>query len=432
MDESFGIQGIISEDVGEAVNKLEAELKKMIAKNLELKNELASAEKVSIQEFIELSENRFKKFKQAWRNYAYGTPLKIEELKKAAFYEHFGSDYDDYDDYGDYDDDLSPMEKAVKLTTLDFKKIVGEYECYVTDIDEKIQFYVDEGADDILVKNLIDHVFEWLDYTYEMYVELEFRSFSYSPDDDIKNIEKKWKAYLANEKLKKEAEQYGVSVENLEIHKKYLDAKSKKPLAKNVAQLKEVMAYFNDLGNYLDSGELAKECRELIGKEEERIRLEKQREEEAKRAEEEKRRKAQKEFDIAAAKVKSDRSLFVQKLNKEAEEKYNQLNKSLKKLYADSCESNNDQKSILQKEKEEVEKELKSCGFFSFKKKKQLSEQIEVLDRKLKSLADEKQKIETEYKDSVNKANEARDNAKRENKKLAEKKYPMPSMPSTR
>ena len=222
----------------------------------------------------------------------------------------------------------------------------------------------------------------------------------YEPTRDALRIEARWEL-LADEAKKKGGirillPQYGISESDWDTEEKYRLAVKDFTQATTSRQLKKVKPVFVSLGNYKDAGDYVKKCEEMLPKLEKK---EAQEQAEAKKRE---------------AKLKADEKAFW--------ESYKKSDAAIRKIFVDVIRK--DLQSITQslhaarnkKEKEEAaarkriaqaQEERAALGFFKFKEKKALAQEIASLQQKISTaeeallLEEEKNKEKIRYTENM-------------------------------
>ena len=178
---------------------------------------------------------------------------------------------------------------------------------------------------------------------------------------------------------KKEADKYGIEVNDLDKHKKYLEAKKKMSTVRTSNSLKQVQKTFDSLKGYLDSESLSKECGDKIevliekenkkkrmAAEQEKVRTEKEKEQREKRAEAQRIANEKKKIVLEQTKQYVKECLdSIEKLRKDGDLLITAKKEKLVQNTTERIE-------VLKKRIEENEKILGSLGFFALSEKKKI------------------------------------------------------------
>lgn len=316
----------------------------------------------------------------------------------------------------------------------DLCKEKGERFCHkVVEIDKKLQSFKEGGLENDLLAKLGNHLLEWIYYVENMTLKIRDAEIRFTVPDEITELKKKWKKEAHETMLLAESEKYGVAVADLEKHKKYLDAKEKKDVAKTSADMEKVVRVFSALDTYLDAKELAEACREatteLKQKEEEEIRLKKEAEEAKKREEEQKRKEEYEVWKKEVADIKAKKEECKEKhsteVEKKCEEKKQQIRAAKEKELNDTnAEIKHTEEAIAQ-----AQAELPTLGLFKGKRKKELRFLIAESETKLTDLREKLTAIEAKAKKDLQRAEAEVVEKKRSYEQDLEIKYKIPISP---
>lgn len=180
----------------------------------------------------------------------------------------------------------------------------------------------------------------------------------------------------------KQAKEYGVSIKELSIYRRYMDAKGKMEVAKTSDDYRTLIEQLKKLKGYRDSQRLIEICdNKMAAFEEEKLKA----------------KKAVEEWKHDCAKVKAQRARKLQeqkkKLNREYEEKLEELRhrqeNEINQQYA-ICAG-------LTRKIDELQEELDAAGVFAFSKKKDLKERIIKAEKDRDDAYREKEAIVNRY-----------------------------------
>jgi len=391
---------------------------------------------ISAQEYLSKAETKLRTFKREWETYTAEVPDKLTSLVRSGMRPSVSSNSSS----GRIGVSLSfeaNMDAAKRYLEQVKEKIAaksGEISGQIKQMDKDLQMYLDAGVDGDMFAKLIRCLNDWIAYIPKMTFTVKGdQKVEFDVSDEIIAVKKKWEKVSAAEIRKKEAEKYGVSLADLDRHKAYLDAKSKKATAKTSADMKKAERAFAGLRGYLDSADFEKACAaaaaELKAKEDEEARIRREREEARKREEAERLRKAVEAYEKAVEDTKQARIDYISAKNSELEQKYETVLVVLKDNYEDSANKNKKEVEDASAEKTRMEQELEAAGLFAFGKKKQLRADIEALSEKLRRLANEGREIDAKYESAKAKEKAEYEAALKKVPADADEKFPMPKDP---
>lgn len=309
------------------------------------------------------------------------------------------------------------------------------FETTIREIDAKLEYFRSVGyfGDDFT--KIVSLLGKWIRYTNTMGIYFREVNKTIYPKmpKEIGKLASKWRKLVKTEGRESEAEKLGVSVENLDKHKAYIDAKGKKEKASTSTAMRRAEKAFTALKGYLDAADLAKECSEAAVRfkeeEDEAARLEALREREIEERKAENLRRAVELYKEECKAIFDRRVAWItdeaERLNKSHKETLDQLDKEhedrLKK-----CRESIDRGTVAQAT---LEKDLAATSIFAVGRKKQLRKEID-------SLSENNQKLHAEESDLERKYHEAREReiasfeaAKRKLQEAAAQNYPYPKDP---
>lgn len=219
--------------------------------------------KQSANEYLVKSEAKFKAFKKSWESFAREAPQKFLSLVKSGIKPtvsrgpsspgqisvslNFESNMDAAKRY------VEEMKKKMEETGSELKK-------NIEDIDNNLQFYLDDGIDEETFSKLVKLLNDWVNYIPKMTFEIGQNKIGVNTDSGITKIKNKWKEISAEEVRKNEAKKYGIELSDLNNHRMYLDAKEKISSERTSAEVANAKKTLLSIKGYLDSTELAAEC----------------------------------------------------------------------------------------------------------------------------------------------------------------------------
>lgn len=392
--------------------------------------------KLSAQEYLTKSESQLRDFKKGWESFTREVPDKFISLVRSGIRPSFSSN-----SHGNqmgislnFESNMDAAKAYIEKVKVKIETKSDEISKHIMDMDKNLQIFLDEGVDSDVFSKLIRNLNDWVAYIPKMSFEIaQGNKIEIDSSDETLAIKKKWDKVSAEEVRKKEAEKYGIDIADLDKHKTYLDAKSKKCSAKTSDAMKKAEKAFASIKGYLDSADLAKDCASVAAKlkekEDEEARIKKEQEEARKREEAERLRKAVEAYEKEVAEVTKARENFIAEETEKLNKKHNDKLKELKSIYEKACDEICSATVATENEKKQKEQELESAGIFAFSKKKELRISIESLTEKLRALANEKKSIDVKYKDDQNEENTAYNSSVKTIPMNAGKKFTMPKDP---
>ena len=168
----------------------------------------------------------------------------------------------------------------------------GEAFCKpLDDFDEQLEKYYHAELGGDTFEKLAKLFAQWVDYAQNLHVQIRDTKITVDLLEKYLLKKKRWTELADQQKMKEDAQRYGIPVEDVPKHRSYLAAKQKKITAKTSAAMNQAIKLLQDLNGYMDSEEL------ILAAQEQALQM-KQREEEQERirkAEEEKRQKEEAE-----------------------------------------------------------------------------------------------------------------------------------------
>ena len=356
---------------------------------------------ISASEYLSKSETKLRSFKREWESFTTEAPQKFLSLVKSGIKPTVSRGPSVPGQISvslNFESNMDAAKAYVEKMRDKIEDKNDEISNQIKDMDKKLQLYLDEGVDGDTFSKLVKNMNEWIAYIPKMSFKIGNNDINIKADDSIIKIKKKWEKVSAEEVRKKEAEKYGVALSDLDNHKKYLEAKSKKANGKTSAVIKEAKKELAALKGYLDSAELAQDCdakiEKLVAKEaeEKRIAAEKKAEEERirKEKEEERKRKEAEEKRIAEEKKKQEieeNKVIVQKCLDQIEEYKTQVKLAVNEKKNRTTARIMQRIEQLKSEKQRHEATLKSLGLFSFSDKKREKEEIARIETEIEMLS---------------------------------------------
>ena len=337
-------------------------------------------------EALSASKAKLYSFERNWNSFATEAPQKILSLIKSGIKPSVSR---------------GPSVPGQISVQLNFESNMDAAKEYVETVKEKLEKYSDDlitiiknaydqlktfttdGIDSDIFKDFVSHIDDCVKFFSGMKLVIAGREIEIETPDEAKSIQSRWKKASDVEIRKNEAKKYGVSLEMLDIHKKYLSAVESKKTGKTSAAIKEAKKTLLSLDGYLDSANLASECDEKIEKllakeaEEKRIAEEKRAEEERIRKEEERQRKlAEEEKKKKEKAAKSHMDKTVEDCNAKVDKFGKELDAALKKHMNEFQAKINSKLDELSTQKTEKETYLSTLGFFKFAEKKETKNAI--------------------------------------------------------
>lgn len=397
---------------------------------------LKVANRITAQDYLTKSESKFRTFKKEWEAFTVEAPEKFFTLVRSGIRPSLSSNSSG-NQIGisiSFESNMDAAEKYIEKVKIKIEDKGEEIKTHINDIDKNLQSYLDEGIDCDLFSKLVKHLNEVIDYIPEMSFNFSSEhTIEFGISDEILGIKKKWEKVSVAEIRKNEAKKFGVSLADLDKHKTYLRAKEKKNSAKTSDEIKKAEKEFISIKGYLDSANLAKECTvefsKLKAKEDEEARIKKEREERRKKEEAEKLRRAVEAYEKEVAEIKKAKESYIAEEKSKIESNYNNVISTLEKNYNAFCQKNKTEMDNVYSEKKYLEEELEKAGLFAFGKKKQLRQDIENLDEKLRFGAIERNEYEKKYRSEIATAKKNYDSALKVLPMNAGKKFVFPKDP---
>jgi hypothetical protein len=343
---------------------------------------------ISSKEFYQKSESIFNLIKRKWTSFSIEAPKKFNSLVSSGIKPSVSSSSSG-NQIGISLSFNANMDAAKEYLNK-MKEEIEDYQvqifALIEDIDEKLESYVAEGIDSETFTNLSSLLLKCIDYIPSMTMDIHNAQISIETPENIQKIKTKWKNKADEKARQLEASEYGVSLADLDKHKRYLQAKKDMVNAKTSVKMQDAKNKLLALKDYLDSASLASDCNEKISvlraKEEEEKRIAKEKEEERKRKEEEERR-------IAEEKKKkeiSENKGIVEGIWGSFNDFKANVTEAIQTEKENLTKKNREKIEKLLNEKEELLKERKALGFFKFSEKKQKDEKIKSIDCELEVL----------------------------------------------
>jgi len=175
--------------------------------------------------------------------------------------------------------------------------------------DAKLKEYHAAGLEGELFEKLAKHFAQWVDYAKDLHVKIRDATISVDLPQSYLAQKKHWLELADTQRLNEDAKRYGISVDDVPKHRKYLEGKQKKAAAKTSAAMRQASKLLQELGGYLDSADLVAQAEDAAAKlqlkEEEAERIRKA-EEAQRKKEEAERERIRKEIE-AAEKAEAER-----------------------------------------------------------------------------------------------------------------------------
>ncbi len=394
------------------------------------------ANNITAQEYLAKSETKLRSFKREWEAFTSEVPDKLMSLIRSGIRPSVSSSRSG-NQIGvslSFESNMDAAKKYIEQVKEKIEKKSGEIEKQIMGIDNDLKEYIDEGIDSDLFAKLVKNLNDWISYIPKMSFKIKSdQTINFEISDELLAIKKKWDKVCAEETRKKEAEQYGVALADLDKHKTYLNAKAQKLAAKTSTAMKKAEKAFASIKGYLDSADLEKVCAssaaELKSKEDEEARIKKEKEEAKKREEAERLRKAVEAYEKEVAEINKAKAEYISSETSKIEKKYSDALSKLKSEYKTACSQNKDDAEKNSSEKARLEKELEDAGLFAFGKKKQLRLDIEALAEKIRQLTNEKNKLDADYESAQKQEKSIYESSLKVVPMTAGKKYALPEDP---
>ena len=248
------------------------------------------------KDFYKGKKIQFERFKRDWEDLCSEAPDKLNRLIREGITHNISRGNSDSRSSGSrtltmnisFESNMDAAKEYVNELKKQIENTVNETSAILSEMSKKMDEFKEEGLDFESFKPLLDLFIDWADYCESKPLQIANTTINIVLDDKTRSVRERWADYRNAESRKKEAQKYGVSLSDLDRHKKYLDAKGKMHSAKTSSEMGKPINMFSQLKEYLDSKELLENCRK---KKEEM----KEAEEEEKRKNEEERRKAEEE-----------------------------------------------------------------------------------------------------------------------------------------
>lgn len=199
----------------------------------------------------------------------------------------------------------------------------------IEDFDKKLEAYHKAGLDGEVFEKLVKHFAQWVDYAADLHLTIRDNKLEIEMPEEYLARKKHWLEVADTQRLHEDAKKYGIPVEDVPKHRKYLEAKQKRASARTSAAMKQAVKLLKEVKDYLDSAALLAQAEEdaaaLQEKEAEAERIRK--EEEARRKREEAERERIRKEQEAAAKAEAER------IAKEKAKKAEELAKKMRWRY---------------------------------------------------------------------------------------------------
>lgn len=254
--------------------------------------EATSVDKENIERDLKQSKRELSDAKYKWETLESEVSDRVIELVAAGIKPSFSMD-----------DGLGPHSVGINLS---FESNMDEAEDYIGEVGDEI-----EEIKDIIHKNLkmIDELLnesmensevfsmcfkqfmEWASFSEGLELEIAERTVEVELDNKDIAIIGKWKKQGEIENRKKEAEEYGVDLKDLDKHKKYLKSKKAIESANTSDEIQKAMEKLSDVKGYCDAEFLYNEASKKF----DLLKLEEEKEERRKKEKEENKRKEKEE-----------------------------------------------------------------------------------------------------------------------------------------
>lgn len=229
----------------------------------------------------------------------------------------------------------------------------------IESFDAQLQKYYDAGLEGEILEKLAKHFAQWVEYSKNLYVQI--RDAKISVELPAKYIAKKkqWLELADKQKLEEDAARYGIAVADVPKHRKYLEARQKKAMAKTSAAMNQAIRQLQEVGGYLDTQALIREAKNTA----DQMRLREAELERIRKAEEEKRRKEEEARKEEERKAKRYREAL-QDMKSNSEERVARARTTFLALneYRDAKEQADTCVKQIERIKEEKERERKEAA----------------------------------------------------------------------
>lgn len=193
-----------------------------------------------------------------------------------------------------FEANMDAAKKYVESLKTDIPKRGEAFHKTIDTFDKKLQEYHSSGLDGEIFEKLAKHFAQWVDYAQNLHVTIRDAKITVDIPQKYLTQKKHWLELADTQRLNEDAKRYGISVEDVPKHRKYLEGKQKKASAKTSAAMKQAIKLLQELGGYLDSAELLAQAEDaaaqLQSKEAEAERIRKAEEAQRKKEEAEKER----------------------------------------------------------------------------------------------------------------------------------------------
>lgn len=347
-------------------------------------------------EALSASKAKLYSFERNWNSFATEAPQKILSLIKSGIKPSVSrgpSVPGQISVQLNFESNMDAAKEYVETVKEKLEKYNDDLITIIKNADDQLKTFTTDGIDSDIFKDFVSHIDDCVKVFSGMKLVIAGREIEIETPDEAKSIQSRWKKASDVEIRKNEAKKYGVTLEMLDTHKKYLAAVDKKKTGKTSTAIKEVKKTLLSLNGYLDSATIAADCDEIIKKflakeaEEKRIAEEKRAEEERIRKEKERQRKlAEEEKKKKEKAAKEHMDATVAECNGKVDEFSKELDSALKNHLSVAQNQINSKLEELNKQKADKEAFLSTLGFFKFADKKETRNAIMQIDNEISRL----------------------------------------------
>ena len=250
-------------------------------------------------QYLESSRKKLRRLSADWDDYAAEVPQKLIQLIKSGIkpkIERGNSGGRQLSVNLSFETNTDAAKEYIQTIQPTATKKAQVFADEFSDINKKLEYYYEQGIDSKVFSSLVKLLKSYADFMKSAQIDIRGNIISMNIPKEVDTVVSKWTKINDKQARENEAKRLGVNVEDLDNHKKYLDAKHKKDTARTSAVMNQAYKLFASIEGYLDSSSLAMECKnkaeELKSQEEEAER--KRLEEERLRKEEEERQRKEK------------------------------------------------------------------------------------------------------------------------------------------
>ena len=371
-------------------------------------------------------ETQFTSDKRQWESFAREVPKRFNEAIRKSMSHSISRNPSTYSGGQrtlsfslQFDTNKDVLENFVDNVKKEIDEKSGLIKEHIDKYDGKLRELLVMDIEPSLMGKMAGRLADWINYALNLHLEIrENKDISIPMPDNYPSLMKEWK-HLADKKDKEaEAKKLGVSLEDLDRHKEFIDICRKKDKAATSSEMIEIEKRFRALNGYLNSDELAWEAHAAVACLQEKE--ERKAEEEEKKRQQEERERNQYYKDLSDWKskceqIEKERTCMVEEELKAIKD---EIEKELRKKYDPILEKLKGEIKEQEDRLSAAETKLTSLGLFKISEKKEQKAIIEDARNKIDAGREELSRQEYEYR---NKLSGASDTAKKEKDRITAK-----------